>query len=482
MAEVISGKRAFLWAGANNWTNSLLSLAIISALARLVPPGEFGLLGLATIYIALGQVLVNDTVNFALVQRQQLDDDHLHTAFWILVSIGSCLWIVGIVIAPLLTTFFDEPRLTLVLQILSARLVFDAMQGIPLAVLSKRLDFRLLTIRSFVANIIAGLVGIVLAFKGFGVWALVFQQLANAVFSLGVCLSGVAWRPRFAFSLRHAHDLIPFSAFMMLTRACYFAAGNADRFLIGRLMNVEAVGYYSFARRIHEMTTASLSGVVNQFSFPFFSAEQADRENISARVFAVANLTYFITCPAFVGLSAVAPDFIPLLFGEKWIPASSILQVLALQAVLSTTTVLHELLVKALGRADWWLKLAIGGSLLNVIGYLLAAPHGLVAVATSILIVSCLVLPVHWWMVWKLLSFNMMKYAKAFAAPCVAAAGMAVVVVLFRKWATENEIRPIGRVSAEVAVGSLMYGIISIAIFKRRTIEIIRQVISSASD
>ena len=197
MAEVISGKRAFLWAGANNWTNSLLSLAIISALARLVPPGEFGLLGLATIYIALGQVLVNDTVNFALVQRQQLDDDHLHTAFWILVSIGSCLWIVGIVIAPLLTTFFDEPRLTLVLQILSARLVFDAMQGIPLAVLSKRLDFRLLTIRSFVANIIAGLVGIVLAFKGFGVWALVFQQLANAVFSLGVCLSGVAWRPRF---------------------------------------------------------------------------------------------------------------------------------------------------------------------------------------------------------------------------------------------------------------------------------------------
>ena len=252
--------------------------------------------------------------------------------------------------------------------------------------------------------------------------------------------------------------------------------GNIDRILIGRLMSVGAVGYYSFARRLQDMAISSLSGVVTQFSFPFFAGGQ-DRAKVSARLFAVANFTYTITCPAFAGLAAVAPDLIPTLFGAKWAPAAPILQILALQCILSSTTMLHETLIKALGRADWWLTLAISGSVLNVMGYLVAAQYGLTAIAASILLVSCIALPIHWWMIWKLLSFDILDYMKIFAAPFLAAAGMAASVIVFRTWSPIEALPDFLRLLAEITFGLSIYVTVAATLFRERAMQIARFII-----
>lgn len=476
MANEISGKSGLLWSAANNWTNNILSLVLFGFLARLVAPQEFGVLALAAIFIALGQIIVNDTVSQALVQRHPLDDEHVNTAFLMMAMIGACLWAIGIMIAPIFSEYFAEPRVKLVLQVLSARLLFDALQAVPLGLLSRQLNFKVLVIRAFFANLVGGALGVILAFAGFGVWALVAQQLSNSLLTFAICLFGVAWRPRFAFSFQHARDLIPFSSFTMLTRCCFFAAGNIDRVLIGRVMDPLALAYYSFSWRVLEMVSSSLTGVAASVSFPLFARRHRDGAALEANFFTVANFTYVTTFPAFVGLATVAPDLVPLVFGKHWVPAVPLIQIMALQGAVSTTSLIHGSVVRALGRADWWLGVTVFGSVLNIAAYLFTIRYGLAAMAASSVAVAIIVAPIHWWMVWRLVSFQMPYYMLTLAKPAAAAAGMAIVVCIVRRWHPISELPLFPRLAVEVVIGMVAYGSLAIAILGRQAVRMIKQV------
>ena len=161
-----------IWSAVNTWTNNVLSLAVVTLLARLVSPNEFGVVALAGIYIAFGQVFISDTVSEALVQRHLLDPAHLDAAFWVMALLGVVATVAGVAGAPLLGAIFSEPAVVPILQIISLRLLFDSLMTVPTALLLRRLDFRSLAKRSLVANIAGGAAGVGIALAGGGAWAL----------------------------------------------------------------------------------------------------------------------------------------------------------------------------------------------------------------------------------------------------------------------------------------------------------------------
>lgn len=450
-------KSGLFWSAVNTWTGNFLSFAIFVVLARLVAPDELGLLAIATIFIALGQILLNDTVSFSLVQRPSLEDDHLDTAFWAMFGLGVLFCCIEILAAPLASRIFSEPRLTLILQVFSVRLVLDSLLVVPQGILLKRLDFKSLAIRTLVANIAGGIVGIGLAAIGAGVWALVLQQLTNALLTSATCWLRVGWRPRFVFSIDHGRQLLSFSAHTMLLRTFVFLGLNSDRAIIGHLIGPAALGFYYVARRTETLVEQSLAGVVNAVSFPLFANKQHDREELASSMVTAASLSNLITIPAFAGLAIVAPDLLPIVYGPKWLPSTTILQILAIGGIFAAADGVHEAAIRAVGRASWLSITTLIWSSLTVIGFVAASPYGLPALATSFVAVTAITFPIYFWMIARLLPMNMGDYLRTYIAPFAAAVLMVGAVVLFQAVIPAGRMSHVLRLGLEILIGAAVY-------------------------
>jgi PST family polysaccharide transporter len=471
----VSAKKGIIWSAVNTWTNSLLSLAVVTLLARLVSPNEFGIVALAGVYVSFGQVFISDTVSEALVQRHPLEDDHLDAAFWMMAALGVLATLAGVAVAPLLGAVFSEQAVVPILQVISLRLMFDALLAVPNALLLRQLDFRSFATRSLFANIAGGAVGVGLALAGAGAWALVCQQLVNAGVTLAVVGANAGWLPRWRFSGAHARDLIRYSSFSVLSRLGYFLVNNVDRILIGFLLSSTALGIYSLAKRVTEMMSASITGVVVAVAHPWFARDQRDPVRLRASLTSLMDRTALVAFPAFFGLASVARDAVPLVFGEKWIAAVPILQVLALLMALYAVSTLHGALVRAMGRADWWSGFVNLTSALYVVGFIAAGRYGIFAVAASSLAMFLLVSPLHFWMVARLLDLRLSRYLPIFVAPLAASCAMAALILLVRHWAPFAALPLLSRVAAEVAVGMASYGLLVAVLAPDRTRSLVSQ-------
>jgi PST family polysaccharide transporter len=472
---VSGAKKGIIWSAVNTWTNNVLSLAVVTLLARLVSPNEFGIVALAGIYVSFGQVFISDTVSEALVQRHLLDRGHLDAAFWMMAALGALATLAGIAVAPILGFVFSEEALVPILQVISLRLVFDALLTVPNALLLRQLDFRSFAMRSLFANIAGGAVGVGLALAGGGAWALVLQQLVNAVVTLAVVGAHAGWVPRLQFPVAHARDLIGYSWFSVLSRLGYFLVNNVDRIIIGSLASSTALGIYSLAKRVTEMMSTSITGVVVAVAHPLFARDQHDLVRLRAALTTMMDRTALVAFPAFFGLAAIARDVVPLVFGDKWIAAVPVLQVLAILMALYAVSTLHGALVRAMGRADWWSGFVNLTSALYVVGFVAAGRYGIVAVAASSLAMFALVSPLHFWMVGRLLDLRLTGYLPIFIAPLAASCAMAALIFLMRHWAAFAALPLLSRVPAEVAVGMAAYGLFVAVLAPERTRSLMSQ-------
>ena len=450
-------RTGLIWAALSSWTNNILSFVIVALLARLISPTDFGLVALASTYIAFGQIFLSDSVSEALVQRKDVDSHHLDVAFWSMALLGLLATVLGIFAAPLLAFIVGEKRIIPILDVLSVRLTLDALLTVPTAVLLRRLDFKTFAARSFLANVIGGIAGIVTALFGGGAWALVVQQLANAAITVLVVGLGARWLPRLSFSTAHAWDLFPYSAFTMLTRSSYFVANNVDRIIIGHLLNPAAVGFYSLSKRIVELITASLTGVVATVAHPLFSQGQDNIPYLRSGLISLMDRTIMVAFPAFIGLAAISDDAIPLVFGENWRASAPTLCILSVLGALYTVSILHGTLIRATGRSGWWSGFTTLTSLLLMVGFFAAGPYGLTAIAASSLLIHVLIAPIHFRMVLRLLQMPVTSYLGIFVAPLVATSMMYAAVLLLQRGEYISSKQLLLKVSIEISVGVVVY-------------------------
>jgi PST family polysaccharide transporter len=468
-----NSKSGLFWSAVNTWTGNLLNFAIFGILAHLVAPDEFGLVAVATIFIALGQIVLNDTVSLTLVQRSSLDEAHLDAAFWIMATLGLLICGLEVAIAPFAAQIFSQPRLTSILQVISIRLVLDAFVVVPQGLLLKRLDFKSLAIRALVANTASGIIGVAVALIGGGAWALVIQQLTNGAFTLVTCSLRVGWRPHLAFSPRHGRDLLAFSAHTMLWRSFAFLGMNVDRVIIGHLMGTGPLGFWVVARRTEAILEQSLAGVVNAVSFPLFASRQDDRAKLASGMVTAASLTSMITLPVFAGLASIAPDVVAVVFGARWAPSAILLQVLALAGIFAAADGVHEAAIRALGRPEWLSAATLAWSLLTVIGFLATSRYGLTAMAISYVVMSGLTFPIYFWMVGKLLPIRLRDYLKTYLAPCLSTGAMVIVVLLLRAVPFMENLPILVRVAVEVSTGVVVYGAFIFVLARSRFMQLV---------
>lgn len=416
------------WSAIENVGKQLISFFVFLILARLLNPESFGLIAMAGVAIAFLGLMVNYGFGPAIVQRAELDPEHLDTAFWVGMSANVLLTIIALLSADWIAALFSQPLLGSIIRWLSIPFIVGSLTTVQMALLRRNMAFKSLAIRSSVSGIIGGIVAIIMALNGFGVWSLVGRQLVTSLATVLLLWWVCDWRPGLKFSIKHFKDLFGFGFALMGTNVVEFFTRQSDNLLIGYFLGPVALGYYAIGYRLVYLMTEFLGGTVNNVAWPVFARLQKESDRMKSIFYKAIQTVALFTFPAFLGIFALAPEIVPMFFGVKWSPSIPIMQVLAFVGIVNAISFMNDSVIVAMGRSNWYFALEASIAAFNVVGFLIAVHFGIVAVAASYVIVRFIFMPVSLIMVRKLIGVNLIAYLKQLQGIVVASAIMVVSI------------------------------------------------------
>ncbi|TVQ45338.1 MAG: lipopolysaccharide biosynthesis protein [Gloeocapsa sp. DLM2.Bin57] len=445
-----------IWSIIQHWGSQAGSFIIFMILARLLTPEDFGLVSLANVFLIFLNIFLEQGLTPALVQREELETEHLDTGFWIQVISGILLFLISLLLAGQLAVIFQQPQLTPILRCFAGLLIINSLGQIPKAILQRDFGFKIMAIRSLIAITISGIVGITMAFSGFGVWSLVGQQLTFESVVVLVMWRAIKWRPQFRFSKKHFQDLFGFSIYVLLYKVVKFFERNSDNLLIGYFLGEVALGYYAIAYRILEVMTQLLVNTINQVSLPVFSRLQKQPEYFRQAFYRVTQLITLIAFPAFLGMLTLAPIVITTLFGEQWSNSVPVMRILTFMGILSSLSFLNLAVFVALGKPDWRLWLSLFNGIFSFLVALLVIDKGIIAVAIAFVVGVYSIFPANLWLLKKLINISWLTYFKQFLTPLLGSSVM-VASLYLTTYFLEIWLSPIALLLVCTAVGLLSY-------------------------
>jgi PST family polysaccharide transporter len=338
-------------------------------------------------------------------------------------------------------------------------LPLSALGGIHQALLKRRLEYRTLGMQNFAATVVGTATGLVLAWRGGGIWCLVGQQLASAG-----CLTVVAWRatrwiPGFQLGLAELRELGSFSVHITGGALLDFVNRRADDFLIGVFLGTTALGYYSLAYKLLLTFTRLISSPFNSVAFSAFSRLQNEPQERRIMFHRLAQTVAALAFPAFLGLAAVAPDLVRVGFGAAWLPSVPVLQILCFIGVLHCVVFLHGTLIRAAGRPDWQMLFTLGGALTNLVGFCFVVRYGMIYVALWYVLSAYLWLGVDLMLVKRILGHSTVAYLRSFL-PGLTSGLFAATYMLLMQALLPASLAAWLRLALELAAGSLSLAII----------------------
>jgi PST family polysaccharide transporter len=397
MVLKIKAARGVLWSLLEFGGGEGISFLVFLLLARLLAPESFGIVALAGVFVAFVQVFLVQGFMDAVIQREDLRDEHLDTAFWSNQAIAVGFFLLTQVVAGPAAAAFDKPLLEGVLRWLSLVFLSTALISIHQAVLKRQLRFAAFAARAIVGVTTGGIVGIVMAVMGYGVWSLVGQQLANGAVSVVVMWSTTAWRPRLRFSVAAFDDMARFTAQVIGSNLVGFLYRKLDIFVIGIFLDPRQLGYYYLVQRLL-MTAGLLTlSTVQSIVLPVLSRQQGEPGRFRQTEGGAVQIVNAIFLPAVVGLGAVSSVLLPFVFGEQWRPAVAPFEIMCLSGFTQAVTVFSGNALCAVGRPHAYLRLSLLQVGLTAAAFLPATRFGINGVAVAFVAVTALVIPFHFY-------------------------------------------------------------------------------------
>jgi len=430
--------RGVTWSAAQKWGVRIISFVVMLILARLVLPESFGLVAYATVFISFAQIFVDQGFSDAIVQFPKLEREHLDTAFWISILTGTGLTIATILSSGLIANGFQEPRLVPVLKWLSPIFLISALSSVQQSLLRRNLAFKALTVRSLVATIASGIVAVVMAFLGYGVWSLVAKLLVDGVVSVIALWRVSNWRPTFQISRKHVKELFSFGMHIVGGNFVDFLSVHSDDFLIGYFLGPVALGYYTLGYNLLIVMTDLLVSVPNLVVFPIFSKIQDDRERLTAAFHEVTQLQSLIAFPIFLGIFIVAPEAVIVLYSDTWAASIPVVQILMLIGIVRSAIYFYSSIFRAAGKPSWRFGIYALTAALNVVGFLLVVKLGIVAVAISYVVVSYILMPLYFLMIRKLIGVSIRSHLSQYIPALLSSLIMIAVVLVFKYFIGQN--------------------------------------------
>jgi PST family polysaccharide transporter len=452
----------------------LVDLGFTVLLARLLLPEHFGLVAMAAASTAFFRLFVNLGLAAAIVQRPQVDETDLSTAFWANLATGVLLF--GLVAAsgPLFAAVLRDPRVTPIVVALALRFVIAAGSAIQVSMISRRLDFRTLSLRSIVSTAIGGVVGVGLALAQMGVWSLVAQELARTVASTLLLFRATRWRPRLVFDWGRFRALWRFGGAILGARILSYLIRNADNLLVGRYLGAAALGLYAFGFAVFAAPLNDFVAIVHRVVFAALSRLQDDEARLRRGFLLATEYAAMLTVPVMVGMSVAAPVLVEAVFGSRWTAAAPVISILALAGVVSMAVGLGPSGLQATGRADLHLVGTLLAVLVYVPAFAIGLRWGIVGVAWGYLGATVLLLPVGVRFLVRGTGVSLGALWGALAPTFLASAVMAAAVGGLRLAVGRAELAALPAAVLLVAAGALVYAAGLWTVRREAVVELLR--------
>ena len=372
-----------VWTALEKYSTMFISFISGIILARLLTPFDYGCIGMLSIFMVLADTFIDGGFGSALIQKKRPTQDDYSTIFWWNLGMAALMYAVLYFSAPTIARFYNTPNLCVVLRVNGLVLFTHALNLVQRNQLKKKLNFKLLSIVTIFVTIINLSITIVLAYKGFGVWALVAQNLiGSALYSLFFWFY-VKWRPSWVFSWKAFKELFGFGFYMFLTHLINNFGGQIQGLLIGKVYNPSTMGYYSKASGTEKLASQSISSVLTQVTYPLYAEVQ---DNIAALSNMVKRLTMtlaYITFPLMFILLLCAKPLFVLLYSDRWLQSVPYFQVLCLAGMAGCLQAANLMAISAIGKSKtmfiWTLLKRVIGIGAVVLGMAFFGMKGLLA-------------------------------------------------------------------------------------------------------
>jgi O-antigen/teichoic acid export membrane protein len=372
------------WSVLQQGGRQVASYAIFLVLARLLTPRDFGLVALATAWVGILGVFSEVGFGSALIQRHQVTPAHLSSTFFLNVTIGLGITLLGMAASWPLASVLDAPAVQPVMLALSAGFLINALGLTHLALAYRDLRFKELAIRDLIAVTVGGAVGVAAAWKGYGVWSLVAQTLVTSVLASALLWGMLSWRPSAGEVSRGAlADLWGYGSKLFAFNLFKYLAQNLDKLLVSVLAGPVLLGLYNFAQKLVMIPVQNLAGAVGNWLFPRLARLQGDTGRSQATYFQTSATITLAVFPVLGVLAVVAKPAIPLVFGVKWEPAAEVVPLFAVVGAAIALMSMAGPLLKALDRPGWLFNYAVFFSALTAGALAVGSRWGLVGFGTG---------------------------------------------------------------------------------------------------
>lgn len=349
----------FKWGVIDNFANSGVTFLVGLVLARLLSAEEFGVLGIITIFINLSITIIDGGLATALIRKKNVNELEYNTVFYSNLCISIFLMLLLLVSSDFIASFFEQPILSSTLSVMSLVLLINAFSLLPKTILIRNLDFKSQAIFSLVSSLLSGIIGITMAYCGFGVWSLVGQQLSRQTFLMcGYWIAG-KWRPRWMFSRTCFIDLFGFGSKLLVANLINSIFKDSFLTVIGKIYSPRDLGFYNRAEQFNTILSSNFGQIVRKVSLPSLSQIQDDEERLRATYRKLMRYIAILSFAAVFTLAAVAEPLIIVLIGEKWLPSVKLLQIMSLYAAIYPLNMLNLNVLNLRRRSDYLLKLEI---------------------------------------------------------------------------------------------------------------------------
>lgn len=387
--------RGVVWSSVERYSVKFIHFLVTIVLARILTPEDFGLIGMLTVFIVLAESLINSGFSQALIRKQDRNDVDNNTVFYFNIVSSLFVYLILFFSAPLVAIFFHEPRLVDLMRVLCLIVIIDSFSIVPVALYSASVNFKIQAKATTLAAILSGIIGIIFAFRGFGVWALIIQQLLSSLInSLLLCFFS-EWRPKFIFSIKSFKELYFFGVNLMFVGIIDTLYQYSYQIFIGRFYKASSLGHYTQAYLFSGVFSSTLSVILGRVTYPIMSSIQNDNARLYRAYSQSARIIAFGVFPVMCGMAAVANPMIEVLIGSQWHFAAILIVPLSFSFMFHPIHVINMNILQVKGKSKLYLKSEIIKKAISIAILVGTIPFGIVIMCYGRIVASVLTLLVN---------------------------------------------------------------------------------------
>ncbi|MBQ7964975.1 MAG: lipopolysaccharide biosynthesis protein [Ruminococcus sp.] len=402
----------FLWRFFERCGAQAVTLVVSIVLARILDPDVYGVLALVTVFTTILQVFVDSGLGNALIQKKDADDLDFSSVFYFNFAVCVLLYLLMFFLAPLIATFYGIEELTAIIRVISLTLIISGVKNIQQAYVSRNMLFKKFFFSTIGGTIGAAVVGIWMAYAGFGVWALVAQNLFNLAVGTLILWLTVKWRPKLMFSWERLKGLLKYGWKLLVSRLLDTVYNELRSLIIGKKYSTSDLAYYNKGKQFPNLITNKINDSIDSVLFPSMSKEQSNIDHVKSMARRAIKTSTYALAPLMMGMAFCAEPLIRLILTEKWLPSVFYLRVFCVTYMFYPIHTANLNAIKAIGRSDLFLKLEIAKKVVGMALLFASMWFGVKAIALSMIVQSVLSQIINSWPNKKLLKYGYLEQLK----------------------------------------------------------------------